>query len=208
MRTNIFQWILLPIIFLAISHRTSADNEQPSHQGTASNQPLCEQQTNGVNDAAKHERIIKIRQFQKEWVVERQNRPQSPIPIYQAKYQDGDWNCNPHALPNFATAISDLTQGKVRLTCNTLDIGTGQLIGRKPCFIYFTGNKEFTLQDSEIEELRQYVNFGGIVWIDSAKPGRNTPFDVAVHRELKRVFPDREFKTFTTNSFRKPWTRF
>lgn len=40
------------------------------------------------------------------------------------------------------------------------------------------------------------------MWIDSANPGRNTPFDIAVRREFTKVLPNREFKQVTPNYFR------
>ncbi|MCG2660700.1 MAG: HEAT repeat domain-containing protein [Kiritimatiellae bacterium] len=165
---------------------------------TASNQL----QPNIVDDAIKQKRLIRVREFQKAWSVEGKKRLQCPIPICQAKYQDGDWNRNLHALSNFAIAISNLTQGKVRLVCDTVDIGTDELFTKKPHMIYFTGSTNFTFRRSEIHNLRVFGELERVVWIDRATPGRNTPFDIAVRREFKIVFPDKDFKIFTTNSFR------
>ena len=50
--------------------------------------------------------------------------------------------------------------------------------------------------------MKDYLYLGGAVWIDSAHPGQDTPFDIAVRREFTRVLPNREFKQATSNSFR------
>lgn len=197
---NLFLRILLPIIFFGILHNSLAEND-PHLQNTASNQLSSEHQTNGVDDAIKYKRLKNVVEFQKAWVnhIKRQSQR---YPIYQAIYRSGDWNCNSNAFKNLAVAVSNLTQGKVRLTCDTIDIGTDKLFRGKPSFIYFTGNNDFSFQELEIKNLKDYLYLGGTVWIDNATPGQNTPFDIAVRREFARVLPNREFKPVTSNSFR------
>jgi len=197
MRANLFLRILLPIIVFGILQDSLAENDKSNLQNTAANQP----QTNGVDHAIKYKRLKEVRTFQKEW-VNPEKRQSQRLTIYQAIYRSGDWNCNSNAFINLAVAVSNLTQGRVRLTCDTIDIGTDKLFSMKPSFIYFTGNKDFTFQESEIKNFKDYMYLGGTVWIDSANPGRNTPFDIAVRREFARVLPNREFKQVTSNSFR------
>jgi len=180
-----------------MSSNALSENDKSNLQSTAANQL----QTNVIDDAASQERLKKVGEFQKAWAAEGKKRLQCPLLIYQAQYQDGDWNCNPHALTNLAVAVDNLTQGNVRLRYYIADISTN-LSYFKPSFVYFTGNKDFAFQESEIKELMKYIYCGGTIWIDSANPGRNTPFDIAVRREFKRVLPDRDFRQFTTNSFR------
>lgn len=156
MRASLFQQILLPAIIFGMSHQTIAENEQTNRQNTESNQP----QTNVVNDAAEQERLKKVRDIQKAWTSDGKRQLQR-FPIYQAKYYDGDWNYISNAFINLAVAVSNLTQGKVRLTCDTIDIGADKLFSRKPNFIYFTGNKDFSFQESEIKNLKNYLYLGG-----------------------------------------------
>ena len=59
-----------------------------------------------------------------------------------------------------------------------------------PPFIYFTGNDDFTLSDTEVETLNEYIRRGGAVWGDSGFAGNRSKFDVAFRREMRRVIPD------------------
>ena len=152
MRTSLFQQILLPIIVFGILHNSLAENAKSNLQNTAANQP----QTNGVDDAIKYKRLKNIVEFQKEWVNPRKRQSQRS-PIYQAIYRSGDWNCNSNAFKNFAVAVSNLTQGKVRLTCDTIDISTDKLFRRKPSFIYFTGNKLFICDENKFHETNTHI---------------------------------------------------
>src|SRR5208282_4050823 len=89
------------------------------------------------------------------------------------------------------------------------NIDSPALLTDPPPFIYFTGHKDFQLTDSEIENLRKYLQVGGAIWGDSALAGDGSRFDVAFHREMKRVLPDAD-KNFeplpmTHDIFTKSW---
>ena len=127
--------------------------------------------------------------------------------VFQAKYQDGDWNCNgPYsagtnnwnlsALKNFMHQVRQWSRDRLKASVvpQVLDIGTDQIFVLKPPFIYLTGHKDFRLLDREVKNLRDYVTRGGCIWADSAMAGRRSRFDVAFRREIKRVLPDREFE--------------
>lgn len=56
---------------------------------------------------------------------------------------------------------------------------------------YWSGDEAFpALSEPEISGLRRFVEFGGFVIIDDARPGRDG-FDRAIRRALGRAFPDR-----------------
>ncbi len=59
-----------------------------------------------------------------------------------------------------------------------------------PPFIYFTGNDDFTLTETEVDTLFQYVLRGGAIWGDSGFAGEGSKFNVAFRREMRRVIPD------------------
>ena len=67
-----------------------------------------------------------------------------------------------------------------------------ELISSPPPYIFFTGHKDFHLTDAEIVNLRKYLQIGGAIWGDSALSGDGSRFDVAFHREMKKVLPDRD----------------
>lgn len=121
--------------------------------------------------------------------------------IFQAKYQDGDWNCNPTALYNLMLQIRAWSKDRIdaQIVPEVLDIGTDQLFTLKPPFVYLTGHKDFHLTDNEVKNLRDYLALGGAIWGDSALAGRRSRFDIAFRREIHRVLPDRTFEIVPEN---------
>lgn len=116
--------------------------------------------------------------------------------IFKAKYQDGDWNCNPSDLNNLLLQIKAWSEGRIdaNLHPSVLDVGTEQIFELKPPFVYLTGHKDFHFLDAEVRNLRDYLMLGGAVWADSALVGRHSRFDLAFRREINKVLPDREFE--------------
>lgn len=143
------------------------------------------------------------------------------FPLYLASYADGDWGCNVNldksgkiergSLPNLVAKINEWSHGKItgNVIPQPLNIGGPELLAKKPPFIFFTGHKDFHLTDTEIQNLRDYLQVGGCVWGDNALAGRGSRFDVAFRREMKRVVPDAD-KNFvpyamTDDVFIKSW---
>jgi hypothetical protein len=98
----------------------------------------------------------------------------------------GDWYANPSSLPNLIKAIRertsfviDPTEGRVTL----LD----ERLWEYP-FIHMTGHGNVTFSDAEVARLREYLTRGGFLHIDD-----NYGLDEHIRREMKKVFPDREF---------------
>lgn len=125
--------------------------------------------------------------------------------IFQAKYQDGDWDCNggrgtnlwdQSALKNLMFQIRQWSRDRIdaQVTPAVLDIGTDEIFTLKPPFVYLTGHKDFHFLDREVKNLRDYLTLGGCVWADSALAGRRSRFDMAFRREIKKVLPDRDFE--------------
>jgi hypothetical protein len=126
------------------------------------------------------------------------------FPVYLAQYADGDWNCNNFfpdpkdrsalesgCLPNLVHEVTEWsTKSLTGATIKSIAIDSPDLISAPPPFIFFTGHKDFHLTDAEIANLRKYLQNGGAVWGDSAFSGDGSRFDVAFHREMKKVLPD------------------
>jgi len=146
---------------------------------------------------AKRARYTAVKNFQAGWGVKGRGRnTKASFTIFKAKYQDGDWNCNPNDVPNLLFQIRKWSKDRLQANEHTeiLDVGTEQLFEIKPPFVYLTGHKDFTLTETEVNNLREYLMLGGCVWADSALAGRRSRFDVAFRREMKRVLPDRDFE--------------
>ena len=156
------------------------------------------------------DRMSKIMLTEAKWGRSRENILESDsdphnvkatFPVYLASYANGDWNCNTilhdnkivgGSLCNLVEKINQWSHGNITGTVvpDPLDIGGPDLLAKAPPFIFFTGHKDFVLTEQEIENLREYLQVGGAIWGDSALPGFGSRFDVAFHREMKRVVPD------------------
>jgi hypothetical protein len=123
------------------------------------------------------------------------------FPVFLASYADGDWACNTKivdgkidsgSLCNLVAKINEWSHGKITGTVvpTPLNIGASDLMDKKPPFVFFTGHKDFKLTDTEVQNLRDYLQVGGAIWGDNSLAGRGSRFDVAFRREMKRVVPD------------------
>jgi len=127
---------------------------------------------------------------------------------YLAKYGDpkdpkrgGDWDSTniikngeivKGSLPNLLYFMNKLSKGRIKADpiAIPLDLSSADIFVKKPPFIFFTGHRDFTLTDQEVENLQKYVQLGGCIWGDSSLPGRRSRFDLAFRREMRRVIPD------------------
>jgi len=141
-----------------------------------------------------------------------QHDPAGDYPVFVASYADGDWGCNialdgegnivAGSLPNLVAKISEWTHQQVNahVVARPLRIGGLELLEQKPPFIFLTGHKEFVLTPQEVENLREYVVMGGLIWGDNAEAGSGSRFDVAFRREMKRVIPSEPFQSFASDA--------
>ena len=134
---------------------------------------------------------------------------------YVGQYQGGDWNCNlgriapPPPAPekdrkwygncihNLALQINRWTKGNIKAKLKTEYLKLSErewLDVIKPPFIFITGHKNFTFTEVEVENLREFLMVGGLLWVDNSLPGRRSRFDIALRREMKRVLSDRDFE--------------
>jgi hypothetical protein len=143
------------------------------------------------------------------------------FPVYLARYANGDWGYGQGiqpdgqivtgSLPNLVAKINEWSHGNItgEVVPTPLDIGGPELLNKKPPFIFFSGHKDFTLTEQEIQNLRDYLQDGGCIWGDNALAGRGSRFDVAFRREMKRVVPDldKNFVAYplTSDIFVKSW---
>jgi hypothetical protein len=158
-----------------------------------------------------NERMSKIMLTEQKWGRDRSNILESnsdphnvkaTFPVYLASYADGDWHCNIYLDPsgkieggslcNLVEKINQWSHGNItgQVVPDPLNIGGPDLLAKAPPFIFFTGHKDFHLTEQEVQNLRDYLQVGGMIWGDSALAGFGSRFDVAFHREMKRVVPD------------------
>src|SRR5690349_19892099 len=110
----------------------------------------------------------------------------------QLKYRGGDWN--PHAL-SVAPLLEELMQRtsvEAAPARREMTLTDADLFGNP--FLYMAGKYDFEPFTSEdIDSLRRYLSFGGFLLADDALGQPGYGFDQSFRREMKRVFPDKEF---------------
>ncbi|MEI6278760.1 MAG: DUF4159 domain-containing protein [Verrucomicrobiae bacterium] len=122
---------------------------------------------------------------------------------YLGQYAGGNWNSTIQvdangliwngSLPNLLYFMSSQSKNKVKTNyknVKAIKLDTDEIFSVKPPFIFLTGTRDFKLSEKEVENLQKYVRLGGAIWGDSSVPGRNSRFDIAFRREMKRVIPD------------------
>lgn len=107
------------------------------------------------------------------------------------------------SLPNLLWLMNRLSGNRIKANPDPvpLDLSSDAIFAHRPPFIFFTGHRDFTLTDKEVENLRKYVSSGGCIWGDSSLPGRRSRFDIAFRREMRRVISDadKDWETLPAN---------
>ena len=98
----------------------------------------------------------------------------------------GDWYCDPSSIPNILSYLTKNTSIKAARDEYRIKLTKKELRGHP--YLYLTGHGNIRFTDEEIIELREYLMGGGFLHTDD-NYGLNTSF----LREMKRVFPDRDF---------------
>ena len=98
----------------------------------------------------------------------------------------GDWYCDPSSIPNLLSYLTKNTSIKAAHDEYRIKLTTKELRGHP--YLYMTGHGNIRFTDEEIIQLREYLMGGGFLHADD-NYGLNTSF----RREMKRVFPDRDF---------------
>lgn len=118
------------------------------------------------------------------------------------RYAGGNWDSTVRvqgsrvtggSLPNLLWIMQHWSGDRIKTNdknVRVIDLSSDELFAEKPPFIFITGTRDFVLSDKEVETLQRYVRMGGCIWGDSSVPGRNSRFDIAFRREMRRVIPD------------------
>ena len=113
--------------------------------------------------------------------------PAPRLAIARLQYDGGgDWYANPSSLPNLIKAIRERTSLDIDANEGRVTLMDDRL-WEYP-FIHLTGHGNVVFSDAEVVRLREYLARGGFLHIDD-----NYGLDEHIRREMKKVFPDREF---------------
>lgn len=98
----------------------------------------------------------------------------------------GDWYSNPSSLPNLLLYLNKSTS--IKTTDKEIKLKlTDEVLFTYP-YLYMTGHGNVRFTETEIERLRMYLELGGFLHADD-----NYGLDKSFRREMKRVFPEKEF---------------
>lgn len=102
------------------------------------------------------------------------------------KYKGGgDWYSNPTSLPNLISYCNTHINTAITAIPQTVEPDSPDIF-QFP-FVHMTGHGNVFFDDSDIENLRNYLYSGGFLHIDD-----NYGMEPYIVEELKKVFPDKE----------------
>lgn len=107
--------------------------------------------------------------------------------VARVKYDGGgDWYSDPESLPELLAFVRQNTLIDVAPEEEVVELSSDNLYSFP--YLYLTGHGNMRLSDSEALRLRHYLEMGGFLHVDD-----NYGLDSYLRREMKKVFPDREF---------------
>ncbi len=111
---------------------------------------------------------------------------QSEIILGRVKYRGGgDWYNDPSSLTNLIEFTSDLVNMNISSRYEDVALGSADLNDYP--FLFLTGHGTITASRSEIDNLRDYLENGGFLYVDD-----DYGLDPHIRKLLKQVFPDEE----------------
>lgn len=106
--------------------------------------------------------------------------------IARAKYRGGgDWYNDPSALSNLIAFTRQRLPISISESYPDVSLGSRDLYSYP--FVFLTGHGNITLNNSEVSNLRGYLENGGFLYVDD-----DYGLDEFIRPVLKRVFPDEE----------------
>lgn len=121
-------------------------------------------------------------------VYEGSSRPGDVFRFALARYA-GSWDVNPAVQNSIQQALKENTGIDVDYAPHAVNLDDPELANFP--LVFMTGHYDFTLTSAEIENIRAYLNKGGMLVGLSAAGFK--PFTTAFRRELLRVLPETEF---------------
>jgi len=111
----------------------------------------------------------------------------SEFEIGRAKYRGGgDWYNDPSSLTNLINFTKQ--QFKISISSSYKDVALGSTDLHSYPFIFLTGHGNISVNSSEANNLRTYLDNGGFLYIDD-----DYGIDTYARQMMKKVFPDEEF---------------
>lgn len=111
----------------------------------------------------------------------------------QVQYRGGDWNPHPLAAAPLMEELMQRTSIEAAIPRHEISLTDRDLFSYP--FLYITGRYDFEpFTQEEVENLRRFLSYGGFILADDALGQPGYGFDKGLRREMKKVFPDKEFR--------------
>jgi len=111
----------------------------------------------------------------------------SSVKIALLKYNGGgDWYSDPTALPNLIEFCNKNLNTNINTEPSTIEVDSPEIFNFP--FVHLTGHGNIIFSESDALNLRTYLEGGGFLHVDD-----NYGLDEYIRREMKKVFPDKEF---------------
>jgi len=108
--------------------------------------------------------------------------------IARLKYEGGgDWYNGQTEEPNLLNFVKANTNIEVKAEYTFVDLSTDEIFNYP--FLFMTGHGNVVFSSDEAARLKKYLENGGFLYIDD-----DYGLDKAIRREMKKVFPDKDFK--------------
>ncbi len=115
------------------------------------------------------------------------------VSIGRLKYNGGgDWYSSKTALKNLIKFCNFRIKTNIKEDESIVEIGSEQIFNYP--FLFLTGHGNVVFNESEAKNLREYLISGGFLHICD-----NYGMDLYIRREMKKVFPELEFKPVPFN---------
>jgi hypothetical protein len=118
-------------------------------------------------------------------VLEAQNNEEFKIARIQYR-GGGDWYSSPTALTNMLNYLKEEVPVNVSSRYDDVQLGSRDIFNYP--FLFMTGHGNITVNDAEMENLRNYLENGGFLYVDD-----DYGFDQYVRPILENIFPEEEF---------------
>ena len=113
----------------------------------------------------------------------------------------GDWYSNPTSLPNLIKYCNQNINTRIKPKPGTVEPSSPDLFSYP--FVHMTGHGNVVFSESDVVNLKNYLNSGGFVHIDD-----NFGMDQYIRKEIRKIFPNNELVEIPANHpiFQKPYT--
>lgn len=112
----------------------------------------------------------------------------------------GDWYANPTSLPNLIKFCNQNIGTRIKLKPATVEPSSPDLLSYP--FVHMTGHGNVVFSDSDIVNLRNYLNAGGFLHIDD-----NYGMDQYIRKQIKNIYPNNDLVEIPASHaiFQKPF---